>query len=440
MATATAKYGVGLASGPISFSALRETFLLANERTTFGGSETFDSTVDGNGDPVPVSASQLVRNTTADDPNVPDATENQAISASQSNLKASQFRNTIKYYYIGQTGTDLNYNIGSQSWNNNLPLSIVKRAFIDGTCSSNTSALAAARLVNASKNITIDVEGGIYGGAGQNGVRGNGATVYPNAGSPSTGGQDGGVALNVNASVNNVVVFVRSINANLFGGGGGGAGGGGGGHGGQGGSGIVVTTGFISVPVCDCSPHNGGPPNPCYPSAPCSGGRTFAPNNGCAEGGFRWFCPTSSSTIYAGAAGGDGGPGGNGGRGRGYNLGLQFGASGTAGSPGSAATASQNNGAGGDGGDGGDGGPGGTWGTPGAPANATTNAGDDGEDGNAGNYAPTPAKAGTAGGNGAAGGAGGASISGANYEFTGTINTSGPNITLRGPIVGGTQV
>ena len=115
MATATATYGVGLASGPISFSALRATFLLANERTTFGGAETFDPTVDGNGDPVPVSASQLVRNTTADDPNVPDATENQAISASQSDLKASQFRNTIKYYYIGQTGTDLNYNIGSQA-------------------------------------------------------------------------------------------------------------------------------------------------------------------------------------------------------------------------------------------------------------------------------------------------------------------------------------
>ena len=439
MATATATYGVGLASGPISFSALRQTFLLANERTTFGGSETFDSTVDGNGDPVPVSASQLVRNTTSDDPNVPNATENQAIPTTQSNLKASQFRNTIKYYYIGQTGTDLNYNIGSQSWNSNLPLSVVKRAFIDGTCGSNTSTLAAARLVNASKNITVDVNGGIYGGAGQNGIRGNGATVYPNNGSASTGGEDGGVALSVNASANNVVVFVRSINANIFGGGGGGAGGGGGGHGGTGGMGIVVTTGSISVPVCDCSPHNGGPPNPCYPSAPCSGGFTNEPDNGCAEGGFRWFCPTSSTSFYPGAAGGDGGPGGNGGRGRGYNLANLPGASGTAGTAGSPSPGN-NAGKGGDGGDGGDGGPGGTWGTPGSPANATTNPGEDGDTGGAGNYAPTPATAGTSGGPGAAGGAGGASMSGANYEFTGTINTSGSNITIRGPIVGGTQV
>tara|TARA_B100002019_G_scaffold130025_1_gene111777 strand:+ start:2723 stop:4021 length:1299 start_codon:yes stop_codon:yes gene_type:complete len=432
MATATAKYGVGLASGPISFSALRETFLLANERTTFGGAETFDPTVDGNGDPVPVSASQLVRNTTADDPNVPDATENQAISASQSNLKASQFRNTIKYYYIGQTGTDLNYNIGSQSWNNNLPLSIVKRAFIDGTCGSNTSALAAARLVNVSKNITIDVEGGIYGGAGQNGVRGNGATVYPNPGTPSTGGNAGGIALNVNASANNVVVFVRSINANLFGGGGGGAGGGGGGHGGTGGTGLVSTTVYNSVPICTCpvvSPYG------CTNSIPgCI--TTASP---CAEGGMRWFCPTTTNTFTAGAAGGDGGPGGNGGRGRGYNLANTFGGSGTPGTAGGPSPGG-NAGAGGDGGDGGDGGPGGTWGTPGSPTNTTTNAGEPGEDGDPGNYAPGPATAGSAGGNGAAGGAGGASMSGANYEFTGTINTSGSNITIRGPIVGGTQV
>ena len=79
-------------SGQIKFSDLRSSFKL-----TSGGT---------------LSATELRRITSISNANpvVPDATENAAISTSN-NLSLSQFRNSIKYYDLNQTGTDTNLDI-----------------------------------------------------------------------------------------------------------------------------------------------------------------------------------------------------------------------------------------------------------------------------------------------------------------------------------------
>ena len=56
-----------------------------------------------------------------------------------------------------------------------------------------------------------------------------------------------------------------------------------------------------------------------------------------------------------------------------------------------------------------------------------------GQDGNDSNTGAT-------GGTGGAAGAAGAALDGADYDFTGVINTSGSNITIKGAIIGGTQI
>ena len=102
MATSTATAGIGALSGEIKFSQFRRTFLKMNARTTFGGSESFDPETGS------VSASELLRDLTGSDPNVPNATENAAI-ATTNDWKPSQFNNALKYYYAEQTGTETQY-------------------------------------------------------------------------------------------------------------------------------------------------------------------------------------------------------------------------------------------------------------------------------------------------------------------------------------------
>ena len=104
-------------SGSISFSSLRSSF-----KETSSGS---------------ISASELRRDTdvTETDPIVPDSTENRnsgtlsdGISTSN-NLKLSQFRNSIKYYYITESGTEINFDIDNPTpvdWNTNLDKNINK--------------------------------------------------------------------------------------------------------------------------------------------------------------------------------------------------------------------------------------------------------------------------------------------------------------------------
>ena len=113
MSASVTKAGPYFSSGSISFSSLRNTF-----KEVSSGS---------------VKASELTRNTNISEKNpiVPDATENSSVSSSN-NLKISQFRDTIKYYYITQSGTDTNFNISSQSWNSNLSKNIKKWMYMNG--------------------------------------------------------------------------------------------------------------------------------------------------------------------------------------------------------------------------------------------------------------------------------------------------------------------
>ena len=208
MSVAVTKAGPYYASGQIKFSSLRSNFRAQVRRETYGGSETFNT--DNNA----ISASELLRNITTTDisPVVPDSTENANIST-EDDWKTSQFRNSIKYYYIQQSGTDTNLDIDAQSWNTNLDKTVVKVAFIEGTCGSNTAASSAADFGVTAYNLTIDVTGNILGAAGKGGGTTN---------APDPDGQNGGTALNVaSASGNNVVVLVRS-SGKIYGGGGGG--------------------------------------------------------------------------------------------------------------------------------------------------------------------------------------------------------------------------
>tara|TARA_B100002019_G_scaffold284292_1_gene291768 strand:- start:160 stop:1440 length:1281 start_codon:yes stop_codon:yes gene_type:complete len=426
MATSVAKAGIGALSGEIKFSQLRNTFMRMLPRDTFSGSETFNTSI------VEVSASQLLRDTTTGtNPNVPNATENTAITT-QNDWKPSQFNNAIKYYYIQQSGNEENYDIGAQNWNNNINGNIRKVAYIDGTCEATSPTSTAAKLTTTSRNMRIDVSGNIYGANGTQGVAGGTSTNFSVNGGP---GGNGGPALEVNASGNNNVVFVRST-AEIFAGGGGGGGGGKGGTGGTGGNGSFQ---YQCGTTCI---HVGGFCHGCpgaYRTEWCSGHCNPALKRAgilfcsCCQV-FPRYCTSSSS----GTAGGAGGNGGSGGVGRGWNnssnalVGPGNGGSGVSGTSATAATGGA--GTGGTGGTGGAGGNGGNHGDDGNP-------GQDGSPGaNGANGNQTSGSAGTAGGTGGPGGSGGDAMTGANYDYTGTINTSGSNITIDGNIVGGTQI
>jgi len=160
------------------------------------------------------------------------------------------------------------------------------------------------------------------------------------AGGTSGSGSDGGPAIFAGASNISISNF-----GTIY------AGGGGGGQGGTGGDGTYDATYAASICTCPvCCGYS------CTDSAPCTGGYTNQPNNGCAEGGWRWFCPATGNSS--------GTAGGNGGKGAGY------GNSAVAGS--SASNAVNNAGNGGDGGDGGAYGTNGYDGDTGANGNSTT--------------------------------------------------------------------
>jgi len=181
-------------SGAISFSAMRSTFRLNNPTGT-------------------ISASELLRNTdtTNTDPILPDATENNDVATS-TNWKTSQIRDSIKFYNVTQPSgdTNVNLNIDGLSWNSNLNKNIVKKMNIQGTCGSNTTGTAAALMDDTAHNLTIDVSGDIFG---------CGALSVTDDNNPD--GLDGGDALDVITSGNNVKVNVQST-ARIYAGGGGG--------------------------------------------------------------------------------------------------------------------------------------------------------------------------------------------------------------------------
>ena len=181
----------------MKFSQLRNTFRLNN---TSGA----------------ISASELLRdiNTNSTDPIVPDATENSGIAAnpvnSASNWKVSQFQGAIKFYDVEQDASDTNanFNISALSeWNSNLGKTIKKKFTLRGTHTSTNTSIAAAQILSAAWNLTLEIHGNFYGAGGTGGT------------SSSVSGNPGGTALSINSG--RVTVDIQS-NGRLWGGGGGG--------------------------------------------------------------------------------------------------------------------------------------------------------------------------------------------------------------------------
>ena len=349
MTISVTKSGPYFTSGAISFSAMRNTFRLNNPTGT-------------------ISASELLRNTdvTNTAPILPDATENSDVATS-TDWKTSPIRDSIKFYNVTQTSTNVNLDIDGLSWNSNLNKNIVKKMNIEGICGSNTTGTAAALMDDTAHNLTIDVSGDIFG---------CGALATTDGDNPD--GLDGGDALDVITSGNNVSINVQST-ARIYGGGGGGE------HGNDGAKGqdgtcfnyifgeVASGCGFCG----DCSNLGAGYENfgGCanVGACNCSGWWFWS---GCAD--FTRSAAQCRKQDPVTVTGGTGGAGGDGGRGRGFNYqsGTLLGTSGLDGSAfvgcgGFTGTIT----AGGTGGDGETGGTGGDWGENGANTDDTGDGG-----------------------------------------------------------------
>lgn len=303
MTATVSKAGPYYASGEIKFSSLRSNFRANLRKDTSSGSETFIA------DTGEIKASDFKRNVEVDttDPIVPDATENAEISTS-TDWKTSQFRGSIKYYYITQFDFDENFNIGSPpstaTWNENLNKNIRKFLFVDGTCGSEIVSSPAMQLNSTAYNLTVDVRGSILGAGGRGGS---------SSGNIVSSGENGGDALEMSSpnGANNIV-FVRST-ARIYGGGGGGEQGS---RGARGSAGLC----YEETTYQGCGEVQRCPDG--YSDAGTWGGR-------CCESTCDWCfgcCERCTKNLqyrscykYTGVTPGLGGAGGAGGYGRGFN-------------------------------------------------------------------------------------------------------------------------
>lgn len=309
MSATVTKAGPYYTSGSISFSSLRQNFRAQQPGGTFVS------------DTAEIRASELRKNVNknASNPIVPQATENANISSS-TNLKLSQFRNSIKYYYITQTGTDANtatsttpaFNITTQTWNSNLNQNIRKFLYINGIIGSNTTSQYAAKLDAEVYNLLIDISGQIYGAGGANGTL------------ASVSGKPGGSALYVNSTGSQVIVNLRT-GAKVYGGGGGGEKGA---TGPAGDSSVCYSYSYYntgnacgSCPGCDgyTSSFDGLYYSDSSSSCNSAGGCDCWSNkggSGCNNTAYYSTCQRTTPYAVNGAPGGEGGDGG---LGQGYN-------------------------------------------------------------------------------------------------------------------------
>lgn len=203
-------------SGEIKFSELRKQFKTISPRTTYGGSEDFS----GDSDAISISASELLRstNTSVSNPIVGDSTENASIS-SANDWKTSQLRNSIKYYFAQQTGSNTDVDGDTNiTWNSNLHKTIKKFFFIEGIIGSTDPSNSALEFDTAVVNLKITLESGSQ-------IRGAGGTGGTES---SKNGKVGGNALTFSSTTNGLEVHVKSSSQLKSGGGGGGFGGTGG--------------------------------------------------------------------------------------------------------------------------------------------------------------------------------------------------------------------
>lgn len=198
-------------SGPITFSSLGQNFKLVSTGTEVKASELLRDTRTA-----PVSGKLQT------DPIVPDATENIMAARPSSDdvstyanldLRLEHFRNSIKYYDIRQSGTEIQTDIEDLSWNGNLHKSIVKLIDVTGIYASDNPTDPALELNGTANNLTIKVnqEGKIYGSAGRGSI------------SAATGSGRGGDAIklvNTSTTGNKVVVHAISNESRIWAGGG----------------------------------------------------------------------------------------------------------------------------------------------------------------------------------------------------------------------------
>lgn len=316
MATSVTKEGPYYSGNTsISFRSLQ---------TNFGGSSNN------------VKFSTYYRNTDTNntDPIVPDSTENTGIPTN-GELEASDFRDSIKKYYINQSGGEQNYDIDAQSWNSNLTKNVLKEARINGTVSSSSISNTAATFNAAAYNLNIVVRGAIYGHEGY------GANPKNNGGNASSALFVENTASGNRTSKNTIVT--ATSNGKIYGGGGGGGGGGDGGGGSIGcfnrwgySSNYNADYGLTRNQGCDQMNCNDASRYPQQSPEGFIGGaesqtcyETGSPRERCrmskkgSGGGVRGLCYNQWTkfctyirhvTIYAG-----GGTGGNGGHGQGAN-------------------------------------------------------------------------------------------------------------------------
>ena len=354
MSVSISKAGPFFTSGPITFSELRRTFRAQSRKTTSSGSETFATDV------APISMSELKRDTNPQSPNpiVPDATENSAIG-SVSDVALSQFRNSIKFYYITQTGSDIYFDIDALTWNSNLGKTINKTMFIEGNIGSDNALTPAASFEESpAYNVLFDVIGTIKGAPGLGGGK---------PGNVSITGQTGGTALSIiSTGGENLVVNVNS-SARIYGGGGGGEKGK---TGDQGASGLCQDTETVqNCGTCPDCPDGWTSTSGCYTGNACARVRR------CNWWGSCWFETTGylryddclNEYTVAGGLGGEGGDGGTG-RGHGNESGALQGDIGAQPDPDNGCNSSQGQ-------PGETGGAGGEWALKGADTNNTGDGG-----------------------------------------------------------------
>lgn len=120
------------------------------------------------------------RNTdkTAQNPIIPDATENSDIS-SGSNLKVSAFRGTIKEYVIQQSGNDSDLNLAdTRYWNRNLNKNVPKRINFTGLSYASSKSNYAVKLDSEMYNVNINHSGQMYAEGGNVGSPNGGSAFY----------------------------------------------------------------------------------------------------------------------------------------------------------------------------------------------------------------------------------------------------------------------
>lgn len=296
MPTSVSKTPLFTGSNPVRFSDLSSTFK------------------DGSQKDIKFSDYKRVIDREDTNPVVPDATENEGISATDNNLKISGYRGSIKRYDLTQTGTNAALDLGSNAiWNGNLNRNIIKSAKIEGICHATSTANYGLKLEAETYNLDVDISGQIYGQGGTppNG-NGGGALYIRNLTTRSAKSSIINVSLNSTAKVW--------------------AGGGSGRPGNPGFAGPLlycwynsnysrsVSTGGGGSRGCpDWSCNSGGSASGCNPNDVRARCRGASPRRG--ESGYvcagNWTLNCSISSYYN--AQGSGGSGGLGGPGRGWS-------------------------------------------------------------------------------------------------------------------------